>query len=851
MVINGIGKNRKSINKYRNKKGEDQMKTRKVTALVLACAMLMGQTVWAQEETDETQVQENQEVQENIISSDSEQVEKEGMNTPESEISLPGKDTVVEEANEVSEPADVLEEEEKKIAEKSVDSEDEGIVETDLKTICVDYPIMVEADYELWDGSSFELISTDETICTVEGYTYEQNGAERIYFILTGKQEGEVSVNLKIDDNVVKRYDVTVNPLPDDAVIFQDIVLRTKICDDWYNDVNHDGCISKSELASMEVLDLSGNTYGMFCDKSIQDLSGLENATNMTYLYLDGNSKLSNIDILFEMKSLKELNLRGTSVSTEDRWKLADFHDVNLTKAENINLPSLGNIFEEGLAVEITEGEDIVTITESDNAYQLVAKSEGKVKLNISYMNQSAEITITIDGIPANQEVGKDYDVKVTEQDNRMEHSAYPGKSIILDSNNQLWQTYPTGEKLKDNVKEYVACWVYYGEYNECEGFTYLLDTDDVLWNGTQKLADDVVKFDGRYALNSKGVLTNFYNAGSEQIEQVEDWNSPGIGGKGKAYLLKMDGTLWTRQEVAEDQTLQEWEQIAENVKQIMEFGYLKNDGKVYGYDGTESGFFPEDAKVSEVLSSSSYYDLERNFYCSYYYDDWDEETGESIDLYGYANMGKIEVEKCIWTNGATYVLTKDNKVYKYDAITGTNKLYLEDVAQVQSYGFYSPEENGWTFQLKDGTYCDSTGEPMTEVIVEDVWPYQLIRHEDGSQVVVKNGIDILNCVTDIWGDYGEEVNYFALRTDGSIWNITGVPEKVLELNQQIYISGDANGDNAIDLKDLMLCLNHVSKKSTLTGDAFKAADVDGNGIVELKDLMRILNYVSKKSTEL
>ncbi len=59
---------------------------------------------------------------------------------------------------------------------------------------------------------------------------------------------------------------------------------------------------------------------------------------------------------------------------------------------------------------------------------------------------------------------------------------------------------------------------------------------------------------------------------------------------------------------------------------------------------------------------------------------------------------------------------------------------------------------------------------------------------------------------------------------------------------------GDIDKNGNIDLIDLMMCLNHVSKKKVLTGDAFLAADVDGNGSVGLSDLMRILNYVSRKS---
>ena len=64
-------------------------------------------------------------------------------------------------------------------------------------------------------------------------------------------------------------------------------------------------------------------------------------------------------------------------------------------------------------------------------------------------------------------------------------------------------------------------------------------------------------------------------------------------------------------------------------------------------------------------------------------------------------------------------------------------------------------------------------------------------------------------------------------------------------------VLGDINQDGSINIQDLMLCLNHVSQKSLLTGEALTAADVDESGAVDIRDLMRLLNYVSGKSATL
>lgn len=69
-----------------------------------------------------------------------------------------------------------------------------------------------------------------------------------------------------------------------------------------------------------------------------------------------------------------------------------------------------------------------------------------------------------------------------------------------------------------------------------------------------------------------------------------------------------------------------------------------------------------------------------------------------------------------------------------------------------------------------------------------------------------------------------------------------------VSVTEKKIIPGDIDANGVINLFDLMRCLNHVSGKSILTGDAFTAADVDQNGTVNLFDLMRILNYVSGKN---
>ncbi len=164
---------------------------------------------------------------------------------------------------------------------------------------------------------------------------------------------------------------------------------------------------------------------------------------------------------------------------------------------------------------------------------------------------------------------------------------------------------------------------------------------------------------------------------------------------------------------------------------------------------------------------------------------------------------------------------------------------------------------------MKDGVYkmLPDVWDPVTEVSIDLAdGEYQLRAYSsayygvDYVSAVYSSNSDILSIdkkgkiipkktgtatvrVTFEESEYGKETGFDVKVT------ITGTEAEVMR--------GDVNGDKKIDLIDLMMCLNHVSKKKLLEGGNFSAADVDGNKEVNLVDLMRILNYVSKKSNKL
>ena len=107
-----------------------------------------------------------------------------------------------------------------------------------------------------------------------------------------------------------------------------------------------------------------------------------------------------------------------------------------------------------------------------------------------------------------------------------------------------------------------------------------------------------------------------------------------------------------------------------------------------------------------------------------------------------------------------------------------------------------------------------------------------------------KNGVDILSNVKDVWND-------FALRTDGTIWNVRDIPTLYMDLNASSATPGDVDGDEKVSTKDLMIVLYGVSGRNELTDDQTAAADIDGDGKVTVSDLTRILYYVSGRNSTL
>lgn len=66
------------------------------------------------------------------------------------------------------------------------------------------------------------------------------------------------------------------------------------------------------------------------------------------------------------------------------------------------------------------------------------------------------------------------------------------------------------------------------------------------------------------------------------------------------------------------------------------------------------------------------------------------------------------------------------------------------------------------------------------------------------------------------------------------------------------FIYGDANGDNEINTKDIILIRRHVAAKNPVTGEstveAKAGADANGDGVINTKDIILVRRYVAAKN---
>lgn len=626
--------------------------------------------------------------------------------------------------------------------------------------------------------------------------------------------------------------------------------------------------ISKTDITNISAIgNLKDLKWLNMNDTKVTDISALESATALRYflakntgisditplcmaeylhnVFLDNCSNVSTITPLYELENLKYLSVAGTKVSDDERLEITKkyLEKNQYAKAQYEYVPAIDGLIssDDSFSVKAVGGD--TNIVEISNMHggrrQILFNEGGKVELALTLNEKEKKADITVNAKDAGQETGEDNNQSIedSELDILDQYDGYDQlSSTILASNGELWKTYPEAKKVKDNVKKYVAKWVYSGTDKVTSD--YILDKNNVLYSGTDKVAENVKDVQGHYALTYDNKLINLYNDGNDVTDNVVDWRERIYG---DIVILKSDGSVWYRADVEKYAPLNEFELVADNVTQLTDYGYVTNNGEYNKIYTNNDGGIEKETKYSNVKTYNDqgyYYGTDGNTYLSTY--------SHSI------NIGKIDIKKWVYRRrtDSYVVLDKYNKLYSIKSNAEVTLLSdnIVDIKydRLHSSVAYAVSKDNIYYSLENDGLVESD-----EAILQIDGTYKIVVAQGSgatSGMLKKNNIDLLSNVKYFWSTESDD---FALRTDGTVWKVTGVPEKIITLGTGGMVYGDVNGDGTVTAADLLIVMNSLSGRTGLTDDQALAADVDGDGMVTLADLTKMIQYVSGRISSL
>lgn len=691
-------------------KGVKEMKVKRIMAGILASILIIGQTVYAGEtlnmDTENTSgIEEN--IQDEIVDNVEQDIESpEVTETVEGNESTENTDIENEEANNTEVFPEM--QEEGSVSGKEYNS----VADSSELTLYMNYPRCLSVD--VWNDMhdknqndyEWRLVTENENICYGELTEYD---GWQFYITVDAKSEGTTKMSLQYKGKQAKQYteyvtyDVTVKPFPSDGVLMKDRALISKMVPSY--DANGDGYISKTEMASEVCLYLYNFDYDERKETSIQNLSGLEYAENLEYIDIGHNKNLKDITPLLGLKKLKTARLRSTNVSLEDRIQLGRIPDkIVIGKGEEW-CPEVMGVLED------------VTLSSDDNLSleytpydTVIGLSAGETVLRFTLGTQTKDVNLTVEDIIANQPVGNIKDITKTYYDTQT------GK--LLDSNGNLWKIGSEIEKCGENILRYYSCDVYALVYKPEWGekkIEYVLDSNHILRDNEKILAEDVVKFDERYALNSSNILSDIFTAGTLNMDNVRDWQLYADYDGPGCYVLKNDGTLWFRYDVRQGDAVNAFEQIDIGVCSLSDDGYIKNGEFVKyvdrGYGYRYEGITNIEQVIYTKVGTDGYYDESDGYYgtdgyiylrvdvdgnSSYVPIGRTEEIGE-IAFIGHSFYGdETNYHIILTTSGTLYRCAKEN-----------NSLTLKKCGE--NIEWYSNDYS----RTREGIYLDRNGNPV------------------------------------------------------------------------------------------------------------------------------------------
>lgn len=305
-----------------------------------------------------------------------------------------------------------------------------------------------------------------------------------------------------------------------------------------------------------------------------------------------------------------------------------------------------------------------------------------------------------------------------------MNENAESYEAVLTDGKGNLWQLYPNTKKLADHVQKYGR---------EGDEGNFFIDTDGAL-----------------------------YMYGKKWMENVSDciWNGE------YTYILKKDGVLLEK--TAGDNS--NYRQVKTGIREIDTQRYLTQSGELYSYYGDIETGEKEAERVAE-LSDSEWISSVRFIEAGYQDEDgyYHSEVldGEKI---GDQPMRVKEVyEPSSWESEEHYIylFTEDDELWKAKEEKTSEYPYRTfPKAELVSRQVVSCNWMGELFRTENGKYYKLDGSeikaPSEEnpIAVKDLDfqglganlpSYQLIDTGSGSLKAVKDGMEVLDHVSDIY----------------------------------------------------------------------------------------------------
>ena len=239
-----------------------------------------------------------------------------------------------------------------------------------------------------------------------------QDGTKTYY--LEPKAAGKATVEAVVA-RAGKTYTATIEIQV--AAVGKDIIPLTsyKVYDALEADANNDGMISTEEIKNVKSINLENK------DLTNADLAGLSEAVNCTKIDLENNKNITDISFIKNLKQLKTLYLRGTSVT--------DFTALNDLKAqlESLYLPTTASTatrmsflsdslyLKEGQELTIqqftkgvfVDSKEVCTITSSSNAVTVGDKIKAGTKGQMATLTLKAGTTTKTIKVYTTDETGK------------------------------------------------------------------------------------------------------------------------------------------------------------------------------------------------------------------------------------------------------------------------------------------------------------------------------------------------------------------------------------------------------------------------------------------------------------